>query len=427
MERTSANGLFFHRNCFKCSHCNCKLKMGNYSLSKGEGGEKGKFFCSVHYRQLFMSNPEAINYSRADAPKREQSKTDLPAEKEKSTQQMNGRPEQEMTKSTSVEDATLRTEWVHISVEEVTEQSSKLPENGAEMLSGDEHHEQNGDLPTDKDLPSEDLVFNGVHLEEEVIASEEEMITDLLANEEASHDDLLENEVGNANGDDLEDLEKVINTVVKLDQAPQPEQPASITDISIASNSSLHHQFSHDESEKEPIAILTLDKQVASLSHEPEKPTYKAGITDVSTCIPPRQNGDESENLTKTTFTALEQEIVPQIEDKVTIKADKTTEKAETSCVPCHQSCDKSDSETFINLTVDQEVAPEEGEQANKTDTDTDTEKHHISCIHNHQESNKATNSISLDHETTGQNGEPKQLTCTIQSPTHQKRVMLIV
>ena len=39
--------------------------MGNYSFTKKEGGEKGKFFCSPHYRQLFLSHPEVINYSRA--------------------------------------------------------------------------------------------------------------------------------------------------------------------------------------------------------------------------------------------------------------------------------------------------------------------------------------------------------------------------
>ena len=67
MERMSANGCFFHRSCFRCTHCNCQLKIGGYALSKGEGGEKGKFFCSAHYRQLFLSNPEAIGYQRADA------------------------------------------------------------------------------------------------------------------------------------------------------------------------------------------------------------------------------------------------------------------------------------------------------------------------------------------------------------------------
>ena len=36
MERMSANGFFFHRTCFRCTHCNCQLKIGGYSLSKGE-------------------------------------------------------------------------------------------------------------------------------------------------------------------------------------------------------------------------------------------------------------------------------------------------------------------------------------------------------------------------------------------------------
>ena len=69
MEKMSVNGIFFHRNCFKCSHCKMQLKVGGYALSKGEGGEKGKFFCMPHYRQLFLSNPEAINYKRvSNAP-----------------------------------------------------------------------------------------------------------------------------------------------------------------------------------------------------------------------------------------------------------------------------------------------------------------------------------------------------------------------
>lgn len=414
MERMSANGLFFHRNCFKCSHCNCKLKMGNYSLSKGEGGEKGKFFCSVHYRQLFMSNPEAINYSRADAPKREQSKTDLQAEKEKSTQQMNGKPEQDTTKSKSVEDSTRMSEQVHISVEEVAE-------NEAEVLSGDEHRELNGDLPADKDLQSEDLVSNSAHLEEMVIASEEEMVEDLQASEETGHGDLLEDEVGIANGDGLEKVNNTVN--VKLEQTPQQvasEQLARKSDISIG-NSSLDHQFSEDESEIEP-SILALDNQVASPSHEPENPTRKDGITGEcsSTC---HRNEHESD---KATLTALEQEIKPEIEDELTSKTDVTTKNRETNCAPCHQSDDKSYSEMTKSLAVVQEVAPEEGEQTSKRDTA--TEKHHnvISFLPHRRESERATNPVTLDYETVRQNGEPKRSTCAIQTPAQQKRVMFV-
>ena len=402
MERMSANGLFFHRNCFKCSHCNCKLKMGNYSLSKGEGGEKGKFFCSVHYRQLFMSNPEAINYSRADAPKREQSKTDLPAEKEKSTQQMNSKSEQKITKSKSVEDATQRTEQVHISVEEVTEQSSEHPENEAQVLSGDEHRELNGDLPTDKDLVPEDLVSNGVHLEEEFI----EIVADLQANEEAGHGDSLEDEVGNANGDNLETVS------IKLDQAPQqvtPKQLASKADVSIENSSTRHvdDEFSHDESENQP-TIVAIDRQVASPSHdsEPENSSFKLGVTDMSTCILPHQNDDESEQIT---FTALEEEIIPQIEDV-------TTENIETSSAP---SGDRSDPESVA------EIASEESEQTIRTDTA--TEQHHNTSSHQESENIKVTKPVAVDNETAHQNGESKRRMFSVRAPSQQKRVMLIV
>ena len=64
MERQSAEGVFFHRSCFRCHHCQMQLKIGNYSYSRGTGNEKGRFFCTPHFKQLFLSNPEAINYGR---------------------------------------------------------------------------------------------------------------------------------------------------------------------------------------------------------------------------------------------------------------------------------------------------------------------------------------------------------------------------
>jgi hypothetical protein len=66
MEKLSAEGLFFHRGCFRCNYCNCQLKLGNYAYSKGEAGQKGKFFCKAHFKQLFYSNPAAIGYARAE-------------------------------------------------------------------------------------------------------------------------------------------------------------------------------------------------------------------------------------------------------------------------------------------------------------------------------------------------------------------------
>ena len=409
MERMSANGLFFHRNCFKCSHCNCKLKMGNYSLSKGEGGEKGKFFCSVHYRQLFMSNPEAINYSRADAPKRQQSKTDLPAEKEKSIQQRN-----DESKQVLVEDTVQRTEQVHISIEDMTAQSRELPENKAEMLSGDEAREQNGDHPNERELQSVELEFNSTYLEKEVVTSEEEMVIELQTTAEAYGDLSEEDEAGIANGDDSEKVTNAVNVNVKLDQAPQQgtaEQLASITDVSTENDHTLHHQSEDDESEKVP-ATVTFDEQVMPFG-EPEQLAYKTDAITENTCTL-HQNADDSEKLTKTIFTTLDQEIAPQELGELTNKTDVTTEKPQTSCTPRHQNDDKSE-----------EVVPREGELTNKTDVI--TEKPCTSSTLFHQESDKVTKTVTIDHEITPQNGEPEQLTCKNHTPTQEKRVMLIV
>ncbi|XP_022109073.1 F-actin-methionine sulfoxide oxidase MICAL3-like isoform X4 [Acanthaster planci] len=50
MERLSVEGLFFHRDCFRCQHCETTLHVGNYVFSKdADGKSKGKFFCRIHY------------------------------------------------------------------------------------------------------------------------------------------------------------------------------------------------------------------------------------------------------------------------------------------------------------------------------------------------------------------------------------------
>jgi len=48
MERLQVEGVTFHPVCFKCSHCSNKLSLGSFSRS-----DEGKYYCKVHYRQLF--------------------------------------------------------------------------------------------------------------------------------------------------------------------------------------------------------------------------------------------------------------------------------------------------------------------------------------------------------------------------------------
>ncbi|XP_075998379.1 F-actin-monooxygenase mical2b [Genypterus blacodes] len=47
MERLSAEGYFFHRECFRCDVCNCSLRLGGHTFDSQEA----KFFCKMHYTQ----------------------------------------------------------------------------------------------------------------------------------------------------------------------------------------------------------------------------------------------------------------------------------------------------------------------------------------------------------------------------------------
>ncbi|XP_036962755.1 protein-methionine sulfoxide oxidase mical2b isoform X3 [Acanthopagrus latus] len=47
MERLSAEGYFFHRECFRCDVCNCTLRLGGHTFDSQEG----KFYCKAHYAQ----------------------------------------------------------------------------------------------------------------------------------------------------------------------------------------------------------------------------------------------------------------------------------------------------------------------------------------------------------------------------------------
>ncbi|XP_072128991.1 F-actin-monooxygenase mical2b isoform X9 [Mobula birostris] len=52
MERLSADGKFFHRECFKCDFCSTTLRLGAYAFS----AEEGKFYCKPHFTYCKMNN-----------------------------------------------------------------------------------------------------------------------------------------------------------------------------------------------------------------------------------------------------------------------------------------------------------------------------------------------------------------------------------
>ncbi|KAK8994442.1 hypothetical protein V6N11_045533 [Hibiscus sabdariffa] len=50
VELLSADGIPYHKSCFKCSHCKGTLKLGNYSSMEGV------VYCRPHFEQLFKES-----------------------------------------------------------------------------------------------------------------------------------------------------------------------------------------------------------------------------------------------------------------------------------------------------------------------------------------------------------------------------------
>ncbi|XP_063802487.1 F-actin-monooxygenase MICAL2 isoform X3 [Pseudophryne corroboree] len=69
VERLSAEGHFFHRECFKCSFCSTVLRLGNYVFNM----EEGKFYCQPHFIHSFSNNKQRKR--RTDSKSQDQDKT----------------------------------------------------------------------------------------------------------------------------------------------------------------------------------------------------------------------------------------------------------------------------------------------------------------------------------------------------------------
>ncbi|XP_067292227.1 F-actin-monooxygenase mical2b isoform X3 [Pseudorasbora parva] len=52
MERLSAEGYFFHRECFRCNVCGCTLRLGGHAFDSNQG----TFYCKLHFSQQKISS-----------------------------------------------------------------------------------------------------------------------------------------------------------------------------------------------------------------------------------------------------------------------------------------------------------------------------------------------------------------------------------
>nr|UEK51404.1 LIMA1 [Parasacculina yatsui] len=102
MERLEINQRVLHKQCFRCSKCNCALRMENYTVNAGS------LFCSTHFRQLFKIKgdyDEGFGLRRRDESQDQRMMRTRVSEQ---TEQMADQTDQ--TKQTQQTDQTLQTQ-----------------------------------------------------------------------------------------------------------------------------------------------------------------------------------------------------------------------------------------------------------------------------------------------------------------------------
>uniref|UniRef100_A0A5B7A5V9 Putative pollen-specific protein SF3-like n=1 Tax=Davidia involucrata TaxID=16924 RepID=A0A5B7A5V9_DAVIN len=74
VDLLSADGVTYHKSCFKCSHCKGTLVMSNYSSMDGV------LYCKPHFEQLFKESGNfSKNFHTSGRPERENSLTRAPS------------------------------------------------------------------------------------------------------------------------------------------------------------------------------------------------------------------------------------------------------------------------------------------------------------------------------------------------------------
>ncbi|KAF3492960.1 hypothetical protein DY000_02056323 [Brassica cretica] len=72
VELLSADGVSYHKSCFKCSHCKSRLQLSRYSSMEGV------LYCKPHYEQLFKeSGSFTKNFQSPVKPAAEKSSPEL--------------------------------------------------------------------------------------------------------------------------------------------------------------------------------------------------------------------------------------------------------------------------------------------------------------------------------------------------------------
>ncbi|CAI9091630.1 OLC1v1026704C2 [Oldenlandia corymbosa var. corymbosa] len=84
VELLSADGINYHKSCFKCSHCKGTLKLSNYSSMEGV------LYCKPHYEQLFKESGNFVKNFQSPAKSAEKLTPELTRSPSKAASMFSG-------------------------------------------------------------------------------------------------------------------------------------------------------------------------------------------------------------------------------------------------------------------------------------------------------------------------------------------------
>ncbi|XP_061422806.1 F-actin-monooxygenase MICAL3-like isoform X1 [Lethenteron reissneri] len=107
LQRLSAEGKFFHRECFRCSHCEAALHLGDFAFDD----EEEKFYCKPHFcfrksptfstrKRMFEKMRQTVKISLDNKKKKKESEKSAEESKEKSQAELEKPSEQKPLQGT---------------------------------------------------------------------------------------------------------------------------------------------------------------------------------------------------------------------------------------------------------------------------------------------------------------------------------------
>ncbi|KAK3597319.1 hypothetical protein CHS0354_010956 [Potamilus streckersoni] len=201
MERMTAEGVFFHRQCLRCDFCECTLNLSNYSVDRNSYGDAIRFFCFRHARaESRVGRPKRKRSpgARNEVVSKENIPTDSADEAGLTPPKMctpntrspkKGTQAPLMPKSLAVPDdlsGSLKTpERIEFentinglpeeSEEEQTEYNLRASVSMDKMFMDEEEGDTDSDLESDEELKEAVDLFNEGHLEESICLMKESL------------------------------------------------------------------------------------------------------------------------------------------------------------------------------------------------------------------------------------------------------------